>query len=114
MAHNDALLEKFQAMIKAELSTITKKSDTKIEELKQSITGIKQDISNNADKIKEVNTRVNEFTDELKEMKKKINDLEQAGSPSKAYIEVIKTVDTKIQTLLEKTDNSKKDITKEA
>ena len=52
-----------------------------------------------------MNTRVDEVTDELKEMKKKINDLEKAGSPSKSYIDAIKTVDTKIQTLLEKADN---------
>ena len=47
-------------------------------------------------------------------MKRKINDLEKAGSPSKSYIEAIKTIDTKIQTIIEKTDNTKKDITKEA
>ena len=52
-----------------------------------------------------MSTRVDEFTDELNEMKKKINDLKKAGSPSKSYIDAIKTVDTKIQTLLEKADN---------
>ena len=114
MADNDALLAKFQAIIKAEVSTITKNSDTNTAELKKSITGIKQDISQNAEKIKEVNTRVDEVTDELKEMKKKINDLENAGSPSKSYMEAIKTIDTKIQTIIEKTDNTKRDIAKEA
>ena len=68
----------------------------------------------NTDKIQEINTRVDEITDELKEMKRKINDLEKAGSPSKSYVEAIKTIDTKIQTIIEKTDNTKKDITKEA
>ena len=47
-------------------------------------------------------------------MKRKINDLENAGSPSKSYMEAIKTIDTKIQTIIEKTDNTKRDITKEA
>ena len=75
MADNNALLEKFQAIIKAEVSAITKNSDTNTGEIKRSITDIKKDISPNADKIKEVNTRVDEVTDELKEMKRKINDL---------------------------------------
>ena len=82
MADNDALLEKFQTIIKARVSTITKNSDTNTAEIKKSITGIKQDISQNTEKIKEVNTRVDEVTDELKERKRKINDLENAGSPS--------------------------------
>ena len=49
MADNDALLEKFQAIIKAEVSTITKNSDTNTAEIKRSITDIKKDISSNTD-----------------------------------------------------------------
>ena len=49
MAERDALLEKFQAIIKAEVSTITKNSDTNTAEIKRSITDIKKDISSNTD-----------------------------------------------------------------
>merc|ERR1712115_385538 len=60
------------------------------------------------------NNRDNQFNDELKEVMKKISDLEQAASPLKEYMDSIRTVDTKIQTLIEKTDNIKRDLTKAA
>ena len=62
--------------INTQLTTITKNNDTNTEEIKKSITGIKQDTIQNTNKIVEVNTRVDHLTDELKEVKKKISDLE--------------------------------------
>ena len=47
-------------------------------------------------------------------MQKKISDLEQAPSPSKDYKANIKRVNTRIQTLVEKTDNTKLNVTKAA
>merc|ERR1712115_547636 len=91
--------------INTQLATITKNNDANTEEIKKSITGIKQDTIQNTNKIVEVNTRVNHLTHELKEVKKKISDLEQAPSPSKEYMDSIRIVDTKIQTLIEKTGN---------
>ena len=101
-------------MIKTEVSTITQNSDTNMARLEQSISSIKQDITQNNEKINEVNNRVDEVTDEVKELRQKINNLEKAGSPSESYMDAIKTIDTKIQTIMEKTDNTKKDITKAA
>ena len=133
MSHDEnALLEKFTKIFKKEfdtqrtelniqfttintqLATITKNNDTNTKEIKKSISGLKQDTIQNTNSIVEVNTRVDHLTNKLKEVQKKISDLEQAPSPSKDYMANITRVNTRIQTLVEKTDNTKLNVTKAA